>query len=260
MALVTCDFFSDALRMGTSVTVVLPETTDQGDTGVERTVRPTDPPLLYLLHGLSDDHTSWLRYTSVARHAEAAGLALVMPAAGRSFYADERHGHRYWTYVSEELPQVLRDLLGLRQSPASTYVAGLSMGGYGAMKLALRHPDRFAAVATMSGTLDLRRLMSGPDRDEIYDRVFGGAVAPEDDLLHLLDQPAPPRLWVGCGTDDFLHRDSVTFVERARALGHATTVDFRPGDHTWTLWDAMIATVIPWLLTPSDDSPAPATA
>jgi putative tributyrin esterase len=260
MALLTCDFFSDALRMGTSVTVVLPEATEEDDTGAERTVRVTDPPLLYLLHGLSDDHTAWLRYTSVARYAEAAGLALVMPAAGRSFYADERHGHRYWTYVSEELPQVLADFFGLRPTPASTYVAGLSMGGYGALKLALHHPDRFAAAASLSGALDLRRLMSMPDRDEINDRVFGGAVGPEDDLLHLLDQPAPPRLWVGCGTDDYLHRDSVTFVERARALGHSATVDFRPGDHTWALWDAMIATVIPWLLVPSDDSTRPATA
>ncbi len=132
MALLTCDFFAESLGMGTSVTVVLPETTD--DHG--HTARPPDPPLLYLLHGLSDDHTSWLRWTSAVRYAEEAGLVLVMPAVARSFYADEAHGHAYWEFVSEELPGVVGSFFGLSQDPGSTYVAGLSMGGYGALKLA----------------------------------------------------------------------------------------------------------------------------
>ena len=122
------------------MTVVLPEATED-EIGVERTVRVAGPPLLYLLHGLSDDHTAWLRYTSIERYAEAAGLAVVMPAAGRSFYADEAHGHRYWTYVCEELPQVVGDFFRVSQRRRRTPTSpGLSMGGYGAMKLALRHP------------------------------------------------------------------------------------------------------------------------
>lgn len=243
MALLTCDFDSEALGMGASMTVVLPETT----TAEGRVERPADPPVLYLLHGLSDDHTSWLRWTSAARYAEAAGLALVMPAVGRSFYADEAHGHRYWSFVSEELPEVVRSFFGLSQAPASTYVAGLSMGGYGALRLALRHPERYAAAASMSGALDLAALLQRPDRDDIRDRVFGGAPGSDDDLLALLDQPRLPRLWVGCGTEDYLYGDNVTFVDRARAAGHDVTVDFRPGHHEWGLWDTMLARVIPWL-------------
>ena len=92
-----------------------------------------DPPLLYLLHGLSDDHTAWTRFTSVERYAAEHGLAVVMPSAGRSFYADERHGHAYWTYVADELPQVVRRFFRVTDDPARTYVAGLSMGGYGAL-------------------------------------------------------------------------------------------------------------------------------
>ena len=101
MAAVTCDFFSEVLEVGTSVSVVLPQAT-QAQIGVSAVPRAGgDLPVLYLLHGLSDDHTAWTRYTSIERYAAAAGLAVVMPAVGRSFYADERHGHRYWEFVSE---------------------------------------------------------------------------------------------------------------------------------------------------------------
>ncbi len=243
MALLTCDFDSEALATGASMTLILPEATDEEG----RVSRPADPPVLYLLHGLTDDHTGWLRWTSAARYAEEAGLALVMPSVARSFYADEVHGHAYWEFVSEELPAVVGTFFGLSQDPARTYVAGLSMGGYGALKLALRHPERYAAGASMSGTLDLAALLQRSDREDIRDRVFGGAPGPGDDLLALLDQPRLPRLWVGCGTEDHLFGGNETFVERARAAGHDLTVDFRPGTHEWGLWDAMLAEVVPWL-------------
>jgi S-formylglutathione hydrolase FrmB len=249
MALLTCDFFSDALQMGTSLTVIWPELTRDSGAG-EVTERPADPPLLYLLHGLSDDHSAWLRFTSVARYAEAAGFAVVMPAVGRSFYADERHGHRYWTYLSEELPEILKMVFKLDPPRDRCFAAGLSMGGYGALKLALRQPDRFAAAASMSGALDLVALMQRPDRDEIFQRVFDGHVTPENDLLALLDAGDPllrPKLWVGCGTEDFLYRDNLGFAAAAEAAGHDLTTDWRPGGHTWDLWDSMLAEVVDWL-------------
>ena len=112
--------------------------------------------MLYLLHGLSDDHTAWLRYTSIERYATARGLAVVMPAVHRSFYADEAHGHAYWQFVSEELPRIVAAFFRLSERPEDTFVAGLSMGGYGALKLGLHHPERFAAVASLSGAVDVR--------------------------------------------------------------------------------------------------------
>lgn len=103
MALVTCSFFSETLEVGTTITVVLPQPTET-QIGVDSGPALGEPPVLYLLHGLSDDHTAWTRYTSIERYAAAAGLAVVMPAAGRSFYTDEVHGHPYWSYVADELP------------------------------------------------------------------------------------------------------------------------------------------------------------
>src|SRR4051794_4385278 len=179
MALVTCDFFSDVLEVGCSMTVVLPQATEE-QIGVEGEAIPrTDFPVLYLLHGLSDDHTAWLRYTSIERYSAAAGLAVVMPAVNRSFYANEHTGGRYWDYISEELPRIVGNFFRISHDPAQTYVAGLSMGGYGAMKLALTHPGRFAAAATLSGALDLEELSSRTERVELFERIFGGTV-PDD--------------------------------------------------------------------------------
>src|SRR4051794_33924272 len=172
MALLKCDYFSETLGVGCSMTVVLPQPTTQ-QIGVESVGVPAAGyPVLYLLHGLSDDHTAWLRYTSIERYAAARGLAVVMPAVGRSFYADEAHGHRYWQYVSEELPAIVAQFLRVSTDPADTFVAGLSMGGYGALKLALTHPDRYAAAASLSGALDLAAFAERPDREELMGRVF----------------------------------------------------------------------------------------
>src|SRR3712207_6407253 len=136
MAFLTCNAFSEALEMGVTFNVVLPQAT-RTQIGVNASVTPGDLPLLYLLHGLSDDHSAWVRYTSIERYAAEAGIAVVMPAVGRSFYADEAHGHRYFDYVAEELPRLVSDFFRVSTRPEDTFVAGLSMGGYGAMKLAL---------------------------------------------------------------------------------------------------------------------------
>ena len=144
MAQISRSFFSDALEMGTSVSVVLPQATEP-QIGVDPAAAGGDPPVLYLLHGLSDDHTAWVRYTSIERYAAAAGLAVVMPAVGRSFYADEQHGDRYWTFVSEELPLVMRSFFRVSGAAGGHLRRGPLDGRYGALKLALRQPDRFAA-------------------------------------------------------------------------------------------------------------------
>ena len=247
MAFLTCDFFSDALQVGTSMSVVLPQRTE-AQIGVAGGAVEGEPPLLYLLHGLSDDHTAWHRYTAIDRYAEAAGLAVVMPAVHRSFYSDERHGHRYWEFVSEELPTVVRSFFRVTDDPSRTFVAGLSMGGYGAVRLALSHPDRYGAAASMSGALDITRAMADPARAELSRRIFDDAVTPDEDLFALLERARSlPPLHLSCGTEDPLLDATTGFADAARAAGHDVTVDLRPGSHEWSLWDALIEDVIAWL-------------
>jgi putative tributyrin esterase len=247
MALLRCDYFSEVLEVGTSMTVLLPQATEQ-QIGVSSDATTGDPPLLYLLHGLSDDATAWQRYTSIERYASEHGVAVVMPQGGRSFYADEVHGARHWTHLTQELPEVVSSFFRVSQRPEDTFVAGLSMGGYGALKWALHHPDRFAAVASLSGAVDVRTLL--PERPEIYRRVFDERLGPDDileDLLQRRRSVALPPMFVGCGTDDPLYDENVRFADQAIAAGVDVRTDFRPGAHEWAVWDATIAAVLAWL-------------
>lgn len=249
MALLRCDFFSETLEMSTSMTVLLPQASEE-QIGVAGRAPAGDFPVLYLLHGLSDDSSGWLRYTSIERYAVPLGLAVVMPQVERSFYTDEAHGGRYWTFLSEELPSVVKSFFRVSDRPEQTFVAGLSMGGYGALKWGLSSPDRFGGAASLSGAPDVIGLSELDERRELFDRVFDGRPGPQDDLFALLDGIDPgrlPPLYVGCGTEDELYADNVRFVDALHAAGAGVHVDFRPGEHAWDLWDLMIRDVLAWL-------------
>src|SRR5688500_5792944 len=145
MAFFDCHFFSDTLAMTVSAHVLIPQESTR-QIGLESGPARASYPTLYLLHGLSDDHTIWMRRTSIERYAAAKNIAVVMPAVGRSFYQDMASGPKYWTFVSEELPVLMRQFFPLSTTREETFAAGLSMGGYGALRLGLARPDKFAAV------------------------------------------------------------------------------------------------------------------
>jgi putative tributyrin esterase len=263
MALLRCEFFSDVLGLNLTMTVILPQATSS-QIGVQGAAAAGGFPTLYLLHGLSDDDSIWQRYTSIERYVAPLGLAVVMPQVHRSFYADERSGHRYWTFLSEELPEVVGSFFRVSDRREDTFVAGLSMGGYGAFKWALRQPHRFAAAASLSGAIDIvsirRTREPKPVDPDLFDRVFGDRLeGTDDDLLWLLDRADPatlPRLYLCCGTEDALYPHSVTFRDACQARGIPLTVDFGPGDHEWAYWDARIVDVLAWL-NPSGSDPSP---
>ena len=245
MALIQCDFYSETLQLSTSMNVILPQPAR------------ARYPVLYLLHGLSDDHTTWLRRTSIERYAEPLGLAVVMPAVHRSFYTDMACGNRYWTFVSQELPALARGFFPISRQREDTFVAGLSMGGYGAFKLALSFPQRFAAAASLSGALDQVGGMEYADAaflDELVNIYgdLGKLAGSPNDVMHLarqLARPArpKPRLYQCCGTEDFLYHQNLRFRDQARALGLDLTYEEGPGEHEWGYWDRMIQRVLAWL-------------
>lgn len=250
MALLRCNFFSEALEISTSMTVILPQVT-HGQIGMEGTVRTDGNPVLYLLHGLSDNDTIWSRRTSIERYAAERGLAVVMPNGGRSFYVNEVHGSRYGDFLTVELPALVAGMFHVSAERSDTFVAGLSMGGYGAMRWALTDPGRFAAAASLSGVLDYSdRLLD--DRPEYVDRVFGGVLPIGNDndprtLLARADTASLPDLYVTCGTQDFLIDGNRRFVADAEEIGARITSDFRPGIHDWAYWDMTIQDVLAWL-------------
>src|ERR671920_159804 len=159
---------------------------------------------------------------------------------------------RYWTFLSEELPAVVGSFFRVSDRREDTYVAGLSMGGYGALKWALRQPERFAAAASLSGALDLASL-DLDDREPGMQRTLFGhreVSGTADDLLHLVasaNAGTLPSLYVACGTEDHLIDDNHRFLDAARRADVPVTVDLRPGEHEWGFWDAQIQDVLAWL-------------
>jgi len=259
MAFLQVQFYSKTLNVCSTVNVILPEA-DQG-IGVDASKAGALPKVLYLLHGYSDDHSIWMRRTSVERYAAQHNLAVIMPAVNHSFYNNEVHGERYWDYVSDELPQVMHRFFRLSDKAQDTFVAGLSMGGYGAMKLALTYPERFAAAASFSGVVDLADMSHrGVESLLQMDRIFGSResiAGTQSDLLYLLKKNAnaahKPRLYISCGTKDFLYHQHVKFVPIAQSLGWDVTRYDKPDTvHSWRFWDEEIEKFIPWMLAAKD--------
>lgn len=258
MPLIQCDYHSDVLGMARSMNVILPQVAEAPHLGVDG-VAGDGWPALWLLHGRSDDHTTWLRRTSIERYVAPRGLAVVMPAAGLSYYTDMAAGPRYWTHLTEELPGVCRSMFRLSARREDNFVAGLSMGGYGAFKWAMRRPEMFAAAASLSGVLDIaygidteHEQASRRDWQGIFGdlNTFAGS---DNDTMALAkrfaDAAGPkPALYQCCGSKDFLIEHSRRFNERATGLGldHVYVED--PGyGHTWEYWDLTIQRVLEWL-------------
>ena len=256
MALIECHFFSQVLGLMSTMSVILPDLGPLGG-GVTPQIRQVQCPTLYLLHGLSDDHTAWQRHTAIERYVQGLNLAVVMPGVDRSYYTDMVTGKRYWTYISEEVPAIARHFFSLSADRNENYVAGLSMGGYGAFKLALTYPERYGAAASLSGALDVVRLAQAEKSSGQYEleHIFGEASAlagSSNDLFSLaaqmVGQGRPrPHLYQWCGTEDFLYADNVRFRQHAESLGLAVTCEEGPGGHEWSCWDVQIQRVLSWL-------------
>ena len=248
MVRITCDFHSEILSLSTSMTVILPQT----PMGKGEKKHPT----LNLLHGFSDDHTIWTRRTSIERYAEELGIAVIMPQVDHSYYTDMAYGKKYWTFLTEEVPHVARNLFPLSDKREDNFVAGLSMGGYGAFKWALRHPEKFAAAASLSGALDIAtRVDKAPaERQDSFYQIFGGEqVADTDkDLLWLIEQgnksaDQKPFLYQCCGTEDFLFEENKNFQAACEESTYSLTTTYSEGDHEWGYWDRKIQDVLAWL-------------
>jgi len=255
MALFHCNFFSTVLGLSCSMDAIIPEPVLSPDGKILDGKQKK--PVLYLLHGYSDDHTIWQRRTSIERYVRDLNLAVIMPAVDRSFYTDMARGKNYWTFISEELPTLVRAFFPISTARKDTFVAGLSMGGYGALKLALTYPDRYAAAASLSGALDISQIIQVPGRDwrNEMKSIFGDLKKVEggpNDLFALATNVAHSKwnkipLFVCCGTEDFLIDANHRFRDQARILDLNLTYEEEPAVHDWAYWDQKIQRVLEWL-------------
>jgi len=210
--------------------------------------------VLYLLHGLSDDASAWQRYTNIEILARAHGLVVVMPSAGRSFYADMANGQAYFSYITDELPAWLAATFRISSARENTFIAGLSMGGYGAFKAAFLRPDLYAAACSLSGVLALNALVAQPDKIENqaimheFDLLFGGldklSASLNDPMTWLKNAGASstplPRLSAACGLEDDLLPLNRLFAQAAAQAGVPLQYEEEPGGHDWIYWQRQI--------------------
>ena len=248
MALLHVNCFSDVLGKCVNLDVILPQRTKE-QVGLTGEKKDGKYPTLYLLHGMSDDHTCWNRRTSIERYVSSLGIAVVMPNADLSWYTDTAYAQKYWQYMAEELPAICREFFpNMSDKREETFVAGNSMGGYGAFKLALTKP-------AINLPYVLSRHEKGSEEDRFWRGIFGPleqTEGSENDIAKLArelkESGRPlPKLYEGCGTEDFLYESQKHTVEELRGLGYDITYHELPGTHCWDFWDAEIQNVLKWL-------------
>ena len=251
MSFCQMNLFSEALGVQTTVNVIVPQQSTGGEIGVENNAKKEKYKCLYLLHGLSDDHTIWMRRTSIERYAQKYGICVVMPFGGRSFYTDMKHGEKYYTYIAQELPRLMKEFFNISGKREDTFIAGLSMGGYGALKIGLKRSDAFCAAAGLSSVADIKEATKlFPDA---LRPVFGDelAVDESEDLFALAQEqnenPMKPRIYMGVGTEDFLYEYNQKLKEKFESLNYDYTYKESEGTHSWEFWDEYIQYVLKWM-------------
>ena len=242
MAFLDYRYFSPALNKQTSAYVLLPE------------VGTPPYPTLYLLHGYSDDNTIWLRRTSIERYVANLPLIVVMPDGGHGFYTDAAEGYAFDSAISKDLVGRVEKTLPAKPGRENRVLAGLSMGGYGALALALRHPELFCAAHSLSGALAFGHRKAEPDNPRSAEtrRILGpDPVGGPNDLFALAEKVRSagnlPALRFDCGTEDFLldhNREFKTFLDKKK-IPHE--YEEFPGAHNWDYWDQHIQEALKFL-------------
>ncbi len=200
---------------------------------------------LYLLHGLSDDHTAWARRTSLERYVDGLPLLVVMPNGERGWYTDSVSSptQAFETYITQDLIGFVDSTFHTKPTRGARMTAGLSMGGYGAMKLALKYPDLFCGAVSHSGAVEMASRPLGEDTASDRERraIFGAnPQGGNNDTLALaarMETSARPALRIDCGVDDFLLESNQRFHAHLEGTGYPHEYAEHAGSHDWAYWD-----------------------
>ena len=258
MAKFVCNVISYTLGRTVDITVVIPTPTfpdSLGMTGVTPKHTPSAPyPVLYLLHGGGNNHATWTGYANVEFYAEERNIAVVMPSGENKFYVDWP-SDKFFAFISEELPDFVTGMFPVSKRPEDTYIAGLSMGGFGTVVHALNFPERFCAFGPISSSFQLinpAALVGTMEPNNLSAYVMGDP-DPRFDTFTLAEKIAAegkkfPKCYLACGKKDFLYEASVKFRDRLIELGCDVTWDeTEEHGHEWRFWNLEIERFLDWL-------------
>ena len=259
MAKFTCNFISYTLMRTVDITVVIPSVTIPESMGLvsNKEVKDVDSategmmdkaplakhtkdakyPVIYLLHGMGNNHAQWTGYTNVELFAEERNIAIVNISAENKSYVNIA-GDRFYDFIENELPDFVTGMFPISRRPEDTYIAGLSMGGFGTLVHALSQPEKYKALGAFSAAVALNpaSLSGGPDT----------GINPDYDPATLAQRIADagktfPKAYISCGGQDFLYQANCEFRDKLIALGADVTWDEIPQyGHEWRFWNIQI--------------------
>lgn len=253
MSICQINFFSESLMRTVNFNAIIP--IDKRSVDGER-LRDKNKPLktLYLLHGIYGNESDWIANSRIKRLAQKLNLAVIMPAGENKFYSDQRAHDLFGQYIGSELPEFTRTMFNLSTEREDTYVAGLSMGGAGAIYAGLRYPQTFSHVGALSSGLVIDSYPADngsyrlPEQRAYFEDVFGpeAAVAGSDRdyraLARALAESGQPRpeIYMCCGTEDGLLEVNRDYHRFLRELDWPVVYEEGPGAHNWDFWDLYI--------------------
>lgn len=259
MAVLTVSFGSICLNRFVDFTVLLP-IEGPALSGIQ-TEKPRKFKTLYLLHGMGGDDKVWLHATRVRELSEKYNLAIILPSCENSYYLDSGTGAQYASYIAKELVQYTRKMFPLSNRREDTFIAGLSMGGFGAIYLALKYPETFSKTVGLSSafiTNKIKHLKPGEADDlgdyDYYSRCFGSLSeidANRKSPKSFIEKPTKklrPEIYLACGTEDFLIEENRSFKELLQQYQWDFQYIESAGAHNFDFWNEYIEKSVKWLL------------
>lgn len=262
MALISVDFISESLKRTVTFNAIIP---------TDKFVRPGTPKpelkpfkTLYLLHGIFGNYTDWVTSTRIQRWAQDNDLAVIMPSGENGFYIDhaDRSDQMYGEFIGKELVDFTRKLFRLSEKREDTFIAGLSMGGYGALRNGLKYSETFSCIGALSSALILDNAEQSTNNSPMFmeqrsyfESIFGDLTQLQGSdkdyqalVLALKDNGKPvPKLFMCCGSDDFLLPLNRKYRDFLVEHNFELTYEEGPGNHEWDFWDTYIKKFIDWL-------------
>ena len=260
MAIIEVNFISKCLMRTVTFNAIIPvdKFGPQAENAEQKPLKT-----LYLLHGIFGNYTDWVNGTRIQAWAEANDLAVIMPSGENRFYLDdEKSGELYGEFIGKELVEFTRKLFPLSDKRDDTFIAGLSMGGYGAIRNGLKYAENFGCVIGLSAALVHDTWKDADNSAPIftfrrnyyeaifgeYDKVKGSDKDPKALLLKLKEEGRPvPKMYLCCGTEDGLVTANRDFRDFLNENGVDLTYVEGPGKHDWVFWDTYIKKVLDWL-------------
>ncbi len=251
MAKFTCNFISYSLKRAVDITVIIPSVTFPetcGDGNIKGVIpkhkKEEKFPVIYLLHGVGNDHATWNSYTSVELYAEERNIAVVMLSAENKMYVNHGGnafmGDYFYDFIEEELPDFISQMFPISSKPEDTYLAGLSMGAFGTMIHGLKNPTKYRALGAFSAGIFLP-----PSEEENWDPEYNPLLVTQDLAAKGIKNL---KIFMSCGDKDPLFEGCQKSADILKENGQDVTwVPVAGYAHEWRLWNQLIEQFMDWI-------------